>query len=105
MDTTSATYLFCIALAVTYLAARSGKFGAPCVTTLGLITNGLAFFLYALTRGQPASQAAVTALQLSLIFTLLSVGLGYTFRAVRAMETAGQPITLTTLVQTLQDIR
>ncbi len=104
MNTTAATYLFCIALTVTYLAARSGKFGVPCVTTLGLIANGLAFFVYAITRGQAASQAAVTALQLSLIFTLLSVGLGYTFRAVRAMESSRQRITLTTLVQALQEI-
>ncbi len=104
MNTTAATYLFCIALTVTYLAARSGKLGAPCVTTLGLIANGLAFFVYATTRGQVASQAAVTALQLSLIFTLLSVGLGYTFRAVHAMETSRQRITLTTLVQALQEI-
>lgn len=104
MSTLSATYLFCIALSLTYLAARSGKFSVPCVTTLGLIANGLAFFLYALTRGQSVSQAAVTGLQLSLIFTLLSVGLGYTFRAVRAVETSGQRITLTALVQMFQDI-
>jgi hypothetical protein len=104
MNTISATYLFCIALSVTYLAARSGKFGAPCVTTLGLIANGLAFFLYALTRGQPVSQAAVTALQLSLIFTLLSVGLGYTFRAIRVVEASRQHITVSRLVRTLQDI-
>ncbi len=104
MNTLSTTYLFCIALTVTYLAARSGKFSVPCITTLGLIVNGLAFFMYALTRGQPPSQAAVTALQLSLIFTLLSVGLGYLFRTVRTIEASGQRITLTALVQMLQDV-
>ncbi len=103
MDTISATYLFCITLILTYLAARSGKFGTPFVTMIGLAVNGLAFFQYALARGQLVSQAAVTGLQLSLIFTLLSVGLGFTFRAVRAMETSRRPFTLSTLVQTLQD--
>ena len=90
MNTTLYTLLFCISLTITYLFARSGRVSIPHVTVFGFVLNTMTFFLFALSRESVVSQAALTAVQLSLIFTLSCVALAYVFRGLQTVEPAKQ---------------
>ena len=86
MNTTNYTLLFCISLTITYLAARSGRLNLLAVTISGLFLNTLTFSMYAMERQHFWDKAALTGIQLSLIFTLLSVAMACAFRVLETME-------------------
>ena len=90
MNTTLYTLLFCISLTITYLVARSGRVSLAHVTLVGILFNTLTFFMYAMSRQHFVVQAALTGIQLSVIFTLSCVGLAYVFRALKTVEPSKQ---------------
>jgi hypothetical protein len=90
MNTTHAALLLCLSLTITYFAARSGRIGLPYVTIIGLVMNSFAFVQYMMIQQPQFARAAVTGLQLSLIFTVLSVGIAFVFRILATMEPTQQ---------------
>ena len=90
MNTTHAALLLCLSLTITYFAARSGRIALPYVTIIGLVMNSFAFFQYVMLQQPQFARAAVTGLQLSLIFTVLSVGIAFVFRLLATMEPTQQ---------------
>lgn len=90
MNTTHAALLLCLSLTITYFAARSGRISLPYVTIVGLVMNSFTFFQYVMLQQPQFARAAVTGLQLSLIFTILSVGIAFIFRILATTEPTQQ---------------
>lgn len=78
--TTITAVLFSVSILVTYLCVRLNWVHVPSASIVGFMFNSLAFFMFAIARGNSLQQAIFVAFLQGVIFTVAAVGMGTFFR-------------------------
>jgi hypothetical protein len=80
LNSTVFVVLFSISLVATYFAVRMGWIRSIPAFAAGTVVTSMFFFMYALARGNPFSQALLVGPILGVVFTGLGVTMALYFR-------------------------